>query len=423
MADVRESDAENLFRKQALMALAERPYGRPVCRVPTPWSWITVLLVCLAVALALFAARAEYSRKERVRGWLVPQAGAARITHGAGAVVDELLRTPGELVKAGDAIMVLSRNTYLDDGRNSVDSIVQELQIQVAAIEERIRLLREQTRIELESDKEQLASVAAGQRAIRRQRNQLQHRVDAATAKLGHLVDASSKGAVTRFDVLRQQDETTAMQQALARLLQEQSALQRERLKLEERARRLPVELEGMITALRSERSQLQQQVTLQRTGQRVVVTAPVAGRLASVEIHVGDSIAPRQLLATVVPEQLQLLAEIYVPSSAIGRMRRGQNVRLMYDAFPVEEFGAFAGKVQDIAEVVLLPAEIPQAFALREAVFKVRVTLEAKAIRLQDGQARLRPGMLLGADIVVETRTLASWLLEPLRTRPRMSA
>jgi membrane fusion protein len=423
MAAVRKPDEETLFRRQALLALAERPYGRPVCRAPRPWSWVTLLLICLAVATAWFTANAEYSRKERVRGWLVPEAGSVRITHATPAVVDELLRAPGEIVAAGDPIMVLSRNTYLDDGRNSADAIVQEIQNQVAAIEDRIQMLREENRIQLDSDRRQLASVAAGQGAIGQQQEQLQLRVDAAAARLERLNDASSKGAVTRFDVLRQQDETSAMRQALARLLQEKSALQREQQQLEERIGRLPIELQGMITALRSEQSQLKQQVTLQRSGQRPVITAPVAGRIASVDVHVGDSIAPRQLLATVVPEQLRLVAEIFVPSSAVGRIRRGQSVRLLYDAFPVEQFGGFAGEVQDIADVIMLPAEVPQTFALREAAFRVRVAIEKQAIQLLDGPAVLKPGMLLGADIVVETRTLASWMLEPLRIRSRMSA
>lgn len=423
MAAVTKSNEETLFRRQALLALAKRPYGRPVCRAPKPWSWITLLLLCLAVATAWFTANAEYSRKERVRGWLVPNAGAVRITHATPAVVDELLLAAGEIVDVGNPIMVLSRNTYLDDGRNSADAIVQEVQTRIGAIEDRIRMLRDENRIQLDSDRKQLASVAAGQRAIGQQQEQLQIRIDAAVAKLERLNDASSKGAVTRFDVLRQQDETSAMRQALARLLQEQSALQREQQQLEQRIRKMPIELQGMIVTLRSEQSQLKQQVTLQRSGQRSVITAPVAGRLASVDVHVGNSIAPRQLLATIVPEQLQLVAEIFVPSSAIGRIRRGQSVRLLYDAFPVEQFGGFGGKVQDIADVIMLPAEVPQTFALREAAFRVRVAIEEQTIQLLDGPAMLKPGMLLGADIVVETRTLASWLLEPLRIRSRMSA
>ena len=423
MAAVGTSDKENLFRQQALLALAERPYGRPVCRAPGAWMWITVLVICLAGATMALTANAEYSRKERVRGWLVPQAGVTRMTHATPGIVDELLRGPGEMVAAGDAIIVLSRNAYLDDGRNSADAMVAELQVQVAAIEERIGMLSEETRIQLESDRRQLASIAAGKRAIERQRDELQLRIDAASVKLKRLVDASSQGAATGFDVLRQQDETAAMRQALARLQQERSALQREQQQVEERARRVPIELQRRIAALRAEQSQLRQQVTLQRSGQRAVITAPVAGRLASVDVHAGDSIAPRQLLATVVPDKLDLIAEIYVPSSAIGRMRRGQGVRLRYDAFPMEQFGAFAGTVQDIAETILLPAEIPPTFALREATFRVRVAIEEQAVPLPDGPARLRPGMLLGADIIVETRTLASWLLQPLRSRFRVSA
>ena len=47
-------------------------------------------------------------------------------------------------------------------------------------------------------------------------------------------------------------------------------------------------------------------------------------------------------------------------------------------------------------------------------------VDVEQSGFRPRARALRLRPGMLLVADIVLETRTLATWLLAPLRWQSR---
>jgi membrane fusion protein len=126
----------------------------------------------------------------------------------------------------------------------------------------------------------------------------------------------------------------------------------------------------------------------------------------------------PNQLLATVVSEDLALVAEVFVPSSAIGFIQRGQKVRLIYDAFPQQQFGAFFGEVEYVSESILLPQEVPQTFHLREATFKIRIAIERDIVALTFSDASLRPGMLLVAEIILESRSLVEWLLEPVRLR-----
>ena len=79
--------SEKLFRRQAIIALSKRPFGRPISLIPKPWVWLTGLVVVFAASAMLFLATAEYSRKESVRGWLVSRDGVARITHSAAGVV------------------------------------------------------------------------------------------------------------------------------------------------------------------------------------------------------------------------------------------------------------------------------------------------------------------------------------------------
>lgn len=418
MSAVNKPGVENLFRRQALRALAERPYGRPVCHVPRPWLWAGSLLFVLAAVAIVFALRAEFSRKERVRGWLVPAAGVTRISHDASALVQELVRQPGDSVEKGDTILRVSRDGWLDDGRSATDAMVAELHLQIAAIDERMRLLRLQAAIEADAVAAQRRTVVTDMRVAEARMAQQERRVAVAVDRLARLEAALDKGAVSRFEVLRQRDETLATEQALARLLQEHSALGRERQALDEKARRSPVEVEAQATRLREQQSRLRQQVTGQRSAQRKVITAPVAGRIASVEVREGAAIAPGQLLATIVPETLELVAEAYVPSSAVGMLSAGQRVLLSYDAFPVQQFGTFGGRITEISELVVLPAEIPATFALRQAAFRVRIELSDEAVSIDGVSAGLRPGMTLGAEIVVETNTLMSWLLMPLRLR-----
>ena len=388
--------------------------------MPKPWAWLTGLIVVFAPIVALFLATAEYSRKESVRGWLVSGEGVARISHSTAGVVESIVTTSGDSVQAGDPILYLSRDTFLEDGRNSGDELLLELGKQIDAIEQRVRLIRAEAEIEQGSITTQLQGLEKQQQVTMRQRIEQQRRLDASRDKLARLKSAAQSGAVTDWEVLRQEDEQLVLQQALGQMQQDEIALNREREQLAARARSLPVETERSISRLKSERSQLQQRITERASVQRVVLKSPIAGKLASVEIHQGGAVAPNQLLATVLPEDLTLIAEVYVPSSAVGFIEPGQSVRLMYDAFPQQQFGAFSGKVDRISDFVLLPSEVPQTFFLREATFKVHISIESDAISLEAGSAMLRPGMLLAAEIILENRSLIDWLLEPIRLRRR---
>jgi membrane fusion protein len=93
-----------------------------------------------------------------------------------------------------------------------------------------------------------------------------------------------------------------------------------------------------------------------------------------------------------------------------------------MYDAFPQQKFGAFSGRVEHVSDYVLLPADIPQTFPLREATYKVVIAIDYLAVEIGEASVPLRPGMLLAAEIVLDKRTLVDWLLEPLRLRRRVA-
>jgi membrane fusion protein len=109
------------------------------------------------------------------------------------------------------------------------------------------------------------------------------------------------------------------------------------------------------------------------------------------------------------------LEAYLYVPSRAIGFIRPGQLVKVQFQAFPYQRFGTYNGRIIDVSDTILSPLELPIKMSLSEPVYRVAVELEQQTVTAYGEEVTLQAGMLLNADISVDTRNLMEWLLDPL--------
>jgi len=409
---------ENLFRKQAIKSLSKKTPGRPICLMPQPWLWLNGLLVILFLAAAFFIGHTEYPRKESVRGWLVSRSGIVRVANNTAAVVREVIRMPGDHVRAGEPLIYLSMDSTLADGKGKNEQVISQLREEMFEIDTQLDLSRQQQAMESTGLARQLQAFDKGVRSLLARLDDQRRRVNLGREKLQRIESVVDSGAVTEWDVLRQREEVGVLEQGLAQLEQVLASQQREREVLAGRQDSMPVQAGIQRSTLRARRTQLSQQIAEHESRRLSVLTSPVTGIIAAVEAHTGDTIAPRQLLMTVLPEDMDLAAEIYVPSKAAGFVQPGQTVRISYDAFPPQKFGTFEGRIERMSNFVVLPGETPQPFPIREATYKVQVEIHGAAIQTSIGAAALRPGMLMAAEIVLEQRNLVDWLLEPLRLR-----
>ena len=389
----------------------ERRDGRPVAFVPRPWTWLGALCLLMLVVVCVFASNVEYARKETVRGWLVAEQGVVRLTHPSAARVVKVVSEPGETVRRGDVIAYLSTDGRLEDGSLTADTILEVLHEEVAEVDTREATAREQFDADNEALAQQVRSVDKEIRALGAQQREQAARVDRSGTTLSRIETAYRNGAVAEIEFLRRQDEHAALRQAGARLRQEQDRLRRERDELVARRERLATELALRLSELTSLRNELRQRITRNESARLLAIESPVDGTVATLDLVAGNTVRAQQLLATVVPDDSTLVADVYVPSRAIGLVAAGQSVRVRFDAFPQEQFGTTDGRVESVAEYVLLPPDIPSTFGLREASYKVRIGLERDHVSDARGHYGLKPGMLLAAEIVLENRSLADWL------------
>jgi membrane fusion protein len=71
---------------------------------------------------------------------------------------------------------------------------------------------------------------------------------------------------------------------------------------------------------------------------------------------------------------------------------------------------------VRTISSTVLRPDQIVATIHVEEPVYRVVVALDQDAINAYGQRYRIRSGMALSADIVLDRRSFAQWLLDPIK-------
>ena len=113
----------------------------------------------------------------------------------------------------------------------------------------------------------------------------------------------------------------------------------------------LPTVMAGKIQGLRSELATNEQRIAEIGGRRAYVIRAPAAGRVSMLQANVGQFAEPRRLQMEIVPNDSVLQAELFVPTRAIGFMQLGQEVRILYDAFPYQQFGTYSGRIVKISD------------------------------------------------------------------------
>jgi membrane fusion protein len=146
------------------------------------------------------------------------------------------------------------------------------------------------------------------------------------------------------------------------------------------------------------------------------VIIATVDGQVSALPVHVGDVAQAGSVVAMLTPANSPLEAELAVPTRAAGFIEPGQNVRLMYDAFPHQKFGAAEGMIRSVSQAAMTPEDIRiPGVQVGEPMFIVRVKLKTDKMTGYGRDFQLRPGLMLAADVVLDRRSLLEWLLDPL--------
>ena len=412
------SPASPLFRPEALAAHTELRWGRPIGLIPLSWKIVSVFLALLVAAAVVFLSTATYARKETVRGILKPVGGETRVLATQGGVLRALYVAEGALVERGTPLAKISRETMLSDGAIADEQVLEGLRQEEATLRDRLAALAGAAPLDAASMASSLAALEADRSTALEAARLGESRLAIATQRVTMARPLVTSGLIAAEELRRREEAELALRQEVASARGRARSLEAQIRELTARRERLPFDQAQQRSQLEAALASLAQRRAQAEASRGYELRAPITGRVSALQAALGQSLDQYRPLMTLTPSDARLTAEVYVPSRAIGFIKAGQKVRLLYDAFPYQRFGAAQGTVEAVSATVLLPQEVNAALRteeIREPVYRVTVRLVRQDM-LAFGQVMdLSAGMALTADIVLEHRSFIEWLFEPI--------
>jgi len=158
-----------------------------------------------------------------------------------------------------------------------------------------------------------------------------------------------------------------------------------------------------------------QQKVAGEDRLRRVVLTAPQAGVVHESIVHtVGGVVAPGETLMMIVPTQDRLLIEVRLNPLDVDKVSVGQKVIIRIPGFNARVTPDLPARMMQIAPDLTRDPQTGVSY------FQARVMLDDDATKLLPAGETLLPGMPAEAYVQTGSRTVLTYLLEPLEEQFR---
>lgn len=409
-----------LFRRKALRAQRHRLLGSVILTQPVSFSVICGFIAVAFLAIVALLLTGTYTKKERVFGFVSPTGGIAKVSAPRRGVIDKVLVGEGQSVSTGDALLTFRDARHSAEGIAVDDEILQALDAQIREIEVRKELVLSRARAKNVLRITELKGLEEEHTSILAQIETQQQLLTSLETSYARSRSLHGQGFVNDTELSGHEEQLLLARQNLAKL-------QRDVVVNQSRWHQVRLSADGMDVEVREHLSQLATQraeATLRRADrsaqQSLTIVTPTAGIVTAIHAISGSATDPGSTLLSILPHDSSFLAELIVPTRAVGFLRPGQQVRLLYDAFDYRRFGGHTGVITAVSSTVISPADFDTAYRISEPSYRVLVKIERSHVIVYGQRFFLRSGMTLQADIVLETRSLIDWFLVPLTSALR---
>ena len=405
-----------MFRQEAIdFERQHRQGGQVALLQPLPTKIITWLAAVSVGCIIIFLFLGQYARKETVVGFLAPTSGIAKIFATRPGTIKDIYVKEGEEVKKGQPLLAVETSQIAVTGQDINAGMLAPLEWQQTTLKDQIAAEQER----MKSEQARLSATAAGLETeiseVRAQIETQQEQFRLSSEFVSSVAGLAARGIVSDLDYKKRQVAALEQKEKLDSLNQQLAARQNQLTEARFSLEQLPTVTAGKIQSLRSELATTEQHIAEINGRRAYEIRAPAAGRVTILQATVGQFADTTRPEMDIVPDDSILQAELFVPTRAIGFVQPGQEVRILYDAFPYQQFGTYRGRVIEISQTILTRADTIGPVELKEPAYRVKVSPDRPDIDAYGKRIPLQADMLLRADIILEKRTLLKWLLDPL--------
>ncbi len=321
----------SLFRKEAIDAQRQKFLGEASIAQPVRGWVYTTVAVGAAVAVIAVAVWGQYTRRERVQGFLSSAVGAAVVRMPDAGTLSSLDVKEGDVVKAGTELARLTVDKSGVNDERATEAVVTQL---------------EARRRGLQQERAETASLGGQQLdQLRRRVASLQEEIREADSEIRLQNErlASAQSVAKVWLEMREQHEFVSpiyLQQKLDDVKEQEikvQALRRQRATLAGSLTSAEADLPAAQTRTQAQLSQIDERISEatqaiaeqavkreQGVKRDMLITAPIDGTVTNIGPTRGQTVAADTQFATVLPKEGGLHAELLVPTRAIGFVQAG---------------------------------------------------------------------------------------------------
>ena len=392
----------------------------------------------IGVLMLAWAAWAQVDKVVRTQGRIVPSVKPQMIQHLEGGIVSKVFVREGDVVAKGASLVAVSdlmasssrgekrarlnglmaRSARLEAEAEGASRVVWPQGVTTTAPEVRNEndafmarqdKLRQSTRVL----QEQAAQKRQEANEMEARRKGLAAEAEVAKQQLNLVNNMMARNAASQFELLeakaRVERLSTQSREAETAIPRIASAAQELQARMAEAQAQFRSEARSALTETKVELQRLQEDMrTEDDRVTRTVVTAPVAGTVNKLLANtVGGVIRPGETLLELTPADGAVVIEARATPAERGTLQVGQRAVVRVAAFDYTVFGTLPAKVTEISADSL-------ADERGERYFRIGLLVDP-ASQQKFGQP-LTPGSSVTADLVTGQRTVAQYLLSPLR-------
>lgn len=407
-----------LFRKEALAFRQESAMGEILVPVRLSYVLPSIFFGSVFAAVLLFLCFGTYAKTANVSGQLTAAEGLSRLVIERPGIVKSLRVSEGDYVEAGDLLVAVETAVSGSDGASVEDQLLQFRSVEKSLIEQQIRLVNQQNSSEEARLKSEIEALNNRISSLNRRLELQQQMTESARLSRDDARELLEQNYISRLEYENLNRTFNANQIEENIIAQDIASLGQQQQDLRSQLSQLPGKTEQETAQLQRQKLEVDSRSAELGARKDYIVRAPVSGVVSSLNVtSVGQTVAAQTAIATIAPGDSELVAELYIPSSAIGFVQTGHEVKLLYEAFPYQRFGAFDAQITRVTENILLPGEVDTSIGLNQAIYRARAALKDQTLNIGDTSVSLRPGMAFEAVIVLERRSFLYWLLNPIRS------
>ncbi|HEZ0699514.1 TPA: HlyD family efflux transporter periplasmic adaptor subunit [Neisseria meningitidis] len=411
----------HLFRKEVFVAQQNKWTGQVILTRPFSFLFLTFCAFLIALCIIIFLIFGSYTNKTTVEGQLLPTMGVVRVYSSDIGTITHKFVEDGNFVKAGEPLFKLSTSRFGEKGNVQAKLAAEANLKKTLALQELERLKRihqnEQKNVHnnihrLNNQLENIKQQITGQN----------RQIRLAEKTLNKNKFLASQGAVSQQDKMTAESHLLEQRSRLESLKREQNNAIRELDEQKITLSSLPERHKTELSQLNRAITEMNQEILDFDLKSEQTIRASKSGYISTINVDIGQQVEPSKLLLSIVPEQTELVANLYIPSKAVGFIKPKDKVVLRYQAYPYQKFGHATGEIISVARTALgkqklsgLGIIFTNPTLLNEPAYLVKVKLEKQTIKAYGENKPLQIGMILEADILHERKKLYEWVLDPL--------